>query len=76
MDKENVLKFFTGKYFRIPEYQRDYAWTTENVDELIEDIVEAIDTGTNHYLGTFILAKPRDDEKEKTFFMSLMGNKE
>ncbi len=52
----NIEKFFTGKYFRIPNYQRDYSWDTGNVDDLFEDILEAIETQTSHYIGTFILA--------------------
>ena len=27
--------------FRIPDYQRPYAWTTEQTDELLEDIKHA-----------------------------------
>lgn len=49
--------FFTGKFFRIPTYQRDYAWDTGNVDDLLDDIIEAIETNTNHYIGTFILSE-------------------
>jgi len=52
----NVEKFFAGKLFRVPNYQRDYAWDTDNVDDLFEDILESIETQTNHYIGTFILA--------------------
>jgi len=48
--------FFTGKFFRIPTYQRDYAWDRENVDDLLDDIIEAIETNTSHYIGTFILS--------------------
>ena len=54
----NTLEnFFTGKFFRIPNYQRDFAWDVENVDDLIDDIIESIETTTSHYIGTFILAK-------------------
>jgi hypothetical protein len=49
--------FFTGKFFRIPSYQRDYAWDTGNVDDLLDDIIEAIETNTSHYIGTFILSE-------------------
>jgi uncharacterized protein with ParB-like and HNH nuclease domain len=52
----NIEKFFTGKFFHIPNYQREYAWDTENVDDLFEDILEAIETDTTHFIGTFILA--------------------
>jgi uncharacterized protein with ParB-like and HNH nuclease domain len=57
----NTLEhFFTGKFFRIPNYQRDYAWEVENIDDLIDDIIESIETSTNHYIGTFILARTAD----------------
>lgn len=60
--KQNTLEvFFTAKYFKIPNYQRDYAWSLDNIDELFEDIIEAIETDTSHYIGTFILSK-KDDE--------------
>lgn len=48
---------------RIPDYQRPYKWTNENVLELLKDIEEAIRqselaTGAKHYrLGTVILLK-------------------
>lgn len=52
-----VQEFLVGKSFAIPPYQRDYAWTTEQVDDLFEDIQEAMDTGSGHYLGTVVLAQ-------------------
>ncbi len=57
MGSTNLERFFAGKFFKVPSYQRDYAWTTDNVDELIEDIFEVIETKTNHYIGTFILSE-------------------
>jgi len=54
--------FFTGKFFKIPNYQRDYSWEVENIDDLIDDIIESIETSTNHYIGTFILAKTNDSK--------------
>ena len=32
--------FFTSKYFRVPNYQRDFAWDVDNVDYLIDDIID------------------------------------
>ena len=54
--------FFTGKYFRIPNYQRDYTWDVSNVDDLIDDVIESIETETNHYIGTFILSRVGDEK--------------
>jgi uncharacterized protein with ParB-like and HNH nuclease domain len=43
----------TSKNERKPS---DYAWKTDNIDDLFEDILEAMEIGGNHYLGTFILS--------------------
>ncbi|WP_082007630.1 DUF262 domain-containing protein [Tepidimonas taiwanensis] len=56
MSTLTLENFFTGKTFVIPSYQRDYAWTERNVDDLFGDVEEAIEVGGNHYLGTFILS--------------------
>jgi uncharacterized protein with ParB-like and HNH nuclease domain len=56
MSTKTIEQFFTGKSLEIPPYQRDYAWLTVNVDDLFEDIQEAMDIGGGHYLGTFILS--------------------
>lgn len=57
MSTLTLENFFTGKTFVIPSYQRDYAWTERNVDDLFGDVEEAIEVGGNHYLGTFILSQ-------------------
>lgn len=58
MSTQSLEQFFTGKSLYIPAYQRDYAWTRPNVDDLFEDIEEAMELGGGHYLGTFILCQP------------------
>ncbi|MCW7506100.1 DUF262 domain-containing protein [Leptospira paudalimensis] len=63
MGKETLERFFTAKYLAIPSYQRDYAWEISNIDDLFEDILEALESNTSHYLGTVILSE--SDEKEK-----------
>lgn len=62
MQKYTIEKFFAGKFFIIPTYQRDYAWETENIEDLFEDIFESIESGTSHYLGTFILSEIEDNK--------------
>ena len=57
MPSTTISVFFAGKKLQIPGYQRDYAWTRENVNDLFSDIEEAIQLGGSHYLGTFILAR-------------------
>jgi hypothetical protein len=55
--RTTLEQFFSGKFLRIPSYQRDYAWGTDNVDDLWSDIEETLRINVPHYIGTFILAK-------------------
>lgn len=59
---------FSDAYvFEIPEYQRPYAWTTEHVDELLDDLLHAMrrDNGeTPYFLGSVVIIKG-DDAKSQ-----------
>ena len=57
MSTTTIENFFTGKTLVIPSYQRDYAWKERNVDDLFDDVEEALEVGGGHYLGTFILSQ-------------------
>lgn len=57
MSTKTIENFFTGKTLVIPSYQRDYAWRERNVDDLFDDVEEALEVGGGHYLGTFILSQ-------------------
>lgn len=57
MTTKPLAEFFFKKQFQVPPYQRDYAWRRENIDDLFDDLTEAMDMGSQHYLGTFILAR-------------------
>ncbi len=52
----NVLNFIGGldKVFIIPPFQRNYTWTTEQCDELFNDIIQAYKNKKTHYLGNVI----------------------
>lgn len=44
--------------FEIPSYQRPYSWTTREAQELLDDVIEAMDDGQDDYfLGSFVLVK-------------------
>lgn len=51
----NVDELFTGKIFRVPNYQRAYAWERQNWEDFWNDIKEGLETQTPHYWGTFTL---------------------
>lgn len=46
---ESILK--KGQYI-IPEYQREYDWTEENLNEFIQDINES--TEDNYFIGHMV----------------------
>lgn len=63
-----LLDIFCDKYvFRIPSYQRPYAWTTEQAGELLEDVKAAcLETGpvadaSPYFLGSIVLIKNPQD---------------
>lgn len=47
----SIDKIFTDVVYIVPIYQRNYAWETKQIEQLIEDINSA---NRNYYLGTLI----------------------
>lgn len=64
-NEQNLGKIFSSAYeFEIPPYQRPYAWTTENAEMLLEDILEAMTDGKEiYFLGGIVLVKDEDKPK-------------
>lgn len=67
-----IREIFEGSYqFEIPDYQRPYAWTTEQAEELFNDLVSAMEdakgaaTPTQYFLGSIVLIKK--DRETKSF---------
>ena len=64
--EQNLNAVFSDNYlFEIPLYQRPYAWTTEQVDELIDDLLSAMDRDPQspYFLGSIVLIKDESDSK-------------
>jgi len=62
-DSETFSGFVTGdKQFQVPLYQRNYSWEEEHVEDLWDDLVEAVEMDRDHYIGTFLLMESEDDE--------------
>ncbi|MCV7056048.1 DUF262 domain-containing protein [Mycolicibacterium gilvum] len=40
--------------YQIPKYQREYAWSRQQWDELFDDLLEEEDPSAGHFLGTII----------------------
>ena len=64
--ERNLNSVFSDDYlFEIPFYQRPYAWTTEQVDELLDDLLNAMDRDSQspYFLGSVVLIKNEGDSK-------------
>lgn len=59
-----ITDLFNDRIFEIPVYQRGYAWEKAQVRDLFEDIKEAVESNSSHYIGTIVLSKCADDAKK------------
>jgi uncharacterized protein with ParB-like and HNH nuclease domain len=50
--------------FKIPEFQRPYAWDTDNVNTFIEDLEYTVSKKTKHYFGSVVYS---DSDTENEF---------
>lgn len=55
-DLASLQDLFTKRLFRIPDYQRGYSWTNQQLAEFWEDIIN-LPTGKDHYTGMLSLRK-------------------
>ena len=64
--EKNLNEVFSDTYlFEIPLYQRPYSWNTEQVDELLDDLLNAMDRDAQspYFLGSIVLIKDEGDSK-------------
>ena len=62
-DSQTFSGFVTGdKQFQVPLYQRNYSWEEEHVEDLWDDLVEAVEMNRDHYIGTFLLMENGDEK--------------
>jgi hypothetical protein len=63
----NTVKgLFSEKVFKIPDYQRSYAWEREHRVDFWNDVMDSLDTDVQHYWGTITLQKTSDKEEDKS----------
>lgn len=63
---KSVEQLFAGDIrFSVPRYQRSFAWTTDETQELWEDVTGAMPREGEYFLGTIVLhSKPSADPQE------------
>ena len=50
----NLSALLQSRLFRIPEYQRAYAWERKQRDDLFSDIKRVIASGEDHFMATIV----------------------
>lgn len=50
----SISKIFTERLFRIPDYQRGYAWTNKQLKDFWNDLMQ-LEADKNHYTGVLTL---------------------
>lgn len=61
--KFTIDEAFRECFYIVPDYQREYVWTEKQVNQLLEDINEQMDSSSSEYFIGTILVSPRKDEK-------------
>jgi hypothetical protein len=56
--KYSIEEAFSECFYVIPDYQREYVWTEKEVDRLLEDIDEQLDTADRreYFIGTILVS--------------------
>lgn len=71
MEAQNLSELFSTRIFRIPDYQRGYAWGEKQLSELWDDLEEIpIDKNgeyKKHYTGTIFLKEIQANSDEKWY---------
>lgn len=62
----SLQEIFTQRIFRIPDYQRGYAWEEEQLKDLWQDIKNLYDNDRPHYMG-MIGVEPLKPERYKNW---------
>lgn len=60
-----VKGLFSEKAFKIPDYQRSYAWEWEHREDFWNDVMDSLDTKVQHYWGTITLQKTSEKKEDK-----------
>lgn len=59
----NIKELFNSDNYRIPIYQRNYAWGKSEISQLIQDIIDYIPEQRSYYIGTLVVYQQQIDDK-------------
>ena len=71
-DTHSLQDLFSDRIFRVPRYQRGYAWEAQQVGEFLDDLT-LLESSRRHYTGTIVLYEPtnarRVDDNEGVHYV-------
>ncbi|MCH7606042.1 MAG: DUF262 domain-containing protein [Chloroflexi bacterium] len=51
------------RFFSVPDHQRDFAWTDDEVEQFLDDVIAALQTeAEDYFLGLIVLVEPQQGE--------------
>lgn len=57
-----------GKIYHVPQFQRDYSWEQDQLDDLWNDLLNIYAASEAHYMGSIVL-QVKGDPSEKQFWI-------
>lgn len=61
---KSLIEIFNNSFFRIPDYQRGYAWKKEQLDDFWDDLYH-LSASNSHYTGLITVKKVTYEEAEQ-----------
>jgi uncharacterized protein with ParB-like and HNH nuclease domain len=61
---KTLVEIFNHSFFRIPDYQRGYAWKLEQLEDFWEDL-DNLKEGSNHYTGLLTVENVKKEDVER-----------
>ena len=49
-------------FYVVPDYQREYVWTEEQVTQLLNDINEQVGSDSEYFIGSILVAQKKNEE--------------
>lgn len=65
--KVQALFYGLDLQYQVPRYQRDYAWTKDQVDQLWSDLFGAFEASQDYFLGSIVLMTEGDDTRQPLY---------
>ena len=58
------MKKFLNDVFYVPNYQREYSWTEENIQDFWIDLKRTVEIGENHFFGQMVIHNDTEHGKK------------